>query len=57
MEEKIGPGRVHGFVATVLDKIKKFLKEKMAEPESGCGKCAVCHHVCNLLDKKKGPEK
>lgn len=18
-----------------------------------CGKCGICHHVCNLLDKKK----
>lgn len=37
-------------------KLVDYLAQKMAEPESGCGKCAVCHHVCSLLEKKPDGE-
>lgn len=30
-----------------------WLKRKTQEPEAGCGQCAVCHHVCNLLKKRE----
>lgn len=30
---------------------------KLREPEGGCGKCAVCHHVCSLLESGRKEEK
>lgn len=33
-------------------KLAQWLKKAVREQKS-CGKCAVCHHVCSLLDKPK----
>lgn len=38
-------------IAKLWYKLVAYFERKMQEPEGGCGKCGICHHVCQLLEK------
>lgn len=38
--------------AGLMRSIFKRIGEYLADPESGCGKCGICHKVCRLMENK-----
>lgn len=51
MRKMYGLSALPGLLKSQCNSALVWLKRKMREPESGCGRCAVCHHVCNLLNE------